>query len=77
MRQHPIARQIAQVWSEGFRNPRIGRDLKDSLEEAGFVDLQVQEAVLSTPTFESSDIVFDITQSASQLARRAAETMKP
>jgi ubiquinone/menaquinone biosynthesis C-methylase UbiE len=67
--QHPIARQIAQVWSEGFRNPHIGRELKDHLKEAGFVDLQVQEFVLSTPSFDSSDTVFDITQSASQLAR--------
>jgi ubiquinone/menaquinone biosynthesis C-methylase UbiE len=67
--QHPIARHIAQVWSEGFRNPRIGRELKDHLKEAGLVDLQVQEIVLSTPSFESSDTVFDITQSASQLAR--------
>jgi ubiquinone/menaquinone biosynthesis C-methylase UbiE len=67
--QHPIDRQIAQVWSEGFRNPYIGRELKDHLEEAGFVDLHVQEIILSTPSFESSDTVFDITQSASQLAR--------
>jgi len=67
--QHPIARQIAQVWSEGFRNPHIGRELKDHLREAGFVDLQVREFVLSTPSFESSDTVFDITQSASQVAR--------
>ena len=67
--QHPIARQIAQVWREGFRNPHIGRELNDHLKAAGFVDLQVQEFVLSTPSFESSDTVFDITQSASQLAR--------
>jgi ubiquinone/menaquinone biosynthesis C-methylase UbiE len=66
--QHPIARQIAQVWREGFRNPHIGRELKDHLKESGFVDLQVREFVLSTPNFESSDTVFDITQSASQLA---------
>jgi ubiquinone/menaquinone biosynthesis C-methylase UbiE len=68
--QHPIARRIAQVWSEGFRNPHIGRELKDHLKEAGFVDLHVQEFVLSTPSFESSDTVFDITECASQLARR-------
>jgi ubiquinone/menaquinone biosynthesis C-methylase UbiE len=67
--QHPIARQISQVWSEGFRNPHIGRQLKDHLKEAGFVDLQVQEFVLSTASFESSDTVFDITQSAAQLAK--------
>jgi ubiquinone/menaquinone biosynthesis C-methylase UbiE len=67
--QHPIARQIAQVWREGFRNPYIGQELKDQLKEAGFVNLQGQEFVLSTPSFESSDTVFDITQSASQLGR--------
>jgi ubiquinone/menaquinone biosynthesis C-methylase UbiE len=67
--QHPIARQIAQVWRDGFRNPRIGHELKDLLREAGFVDLQAREFVLSTPSFESSDTVFDITQSASQLAK--------
>ena len=55
-------RQIAKVWREGFRNPRIGRELEDRLKEAGFVDVQVQELVLATPTFESSDIVFDITR---------------
>jgi ubiquinone/menaquinone biosynthesis C-methylase UbiE len=66
--QHPIAQQIAHSWREGFRNPRIGRELKDRLKEAGFVDLQVREFVLSTLGFESSDIVFDITQSALQLA---------
>jgi ubiquinone/menaquinone biosynthesis C-methylase UbiE len=66
--QHPIAQQIARVWREGFRNPRIGHELKDRLEAAGFVDILVQEFVLTTPSFESSDIVFDITQSALQLA---------
>lgn len=66
--KHTIVKQIARFWSEGFRNPRIGRDLRKFLEKAGFVDLQVQEAVLATPTFESSDIVFDIMRSASRLA---------
>jgi ubiquinone/menaquinone biosynthesis C-methylase UbiE len=66
--QDPIAQQIAKVWREGFRNPRIGHELKDRLKEAGFVDVQVQEMILSTPSFESSDTVFDITQSALQLA---------
>jgi ubiquinone/menaquinone biosynthesis C-methylase UbiE len=65
---HPIARQIAKVWKEGFQNPRIGHELKGRLEEAGFVDVQVREFILSTPGFETSDIVFDITQSALQLA---------
>jgi ubiquinone/menaquinone biosynthesis C-methylase UbiE len=63
-----MAQQIAEFWAEGFRNPRIGRDLRKILEETGFVDLRVKETVLSTPTFESSEIVFDITQSALRLA---------
>jgi ubiquinone/menaquinone biosynthesis C-methylase UbiE len=66
--EHPVARQVAQLWSQDIRNPRIGRDLRKLIEETGFVDLQVKETVLSTPTFESSDIVFDITQSALRLA---------
>jgi ubiquinone/menaquinone biosynthesis C-methylase UbiE len=66
--QPTVARQIAQIWTDGFRNPRIGRELGKYLEEAGFVVLQVQEAILSTQTFESSDIVFDIAQSALRLA---------
>jgi ubiquinone/menaquinone biosynthesis C-methylase UbiE len=67
----PVARQIAQVWREGFRNPHIGRELRERLEEAGFVDLQVQEAALSTIGFASCDMVFDIAQSATQLAERS------
>jgi ubiquinone/menaquinone biosynthesis C-methylase UbiE len=74
--QHPIAQQIAKVWSEGFRNPRMGHELKDRLKEAGFVDVQVKEVILSTPSFESSDIVFDITQSALQLAA-SSESNEP
>src|SRR6202044_2532023 len=66
--EHPVARQVAQLWSQDIRNPRIGRDLRKLLEETGFVDLQVKETVLSTPTFASSEIVFDITQSALRLA---------
>jgi SAM-dependent methyltransferase len=69
--EHPIARQIAQLWSEDIRNPRIGRDLSKLLAETGFVDLEVTETVLSTPAFESSEIVFDITQSALRLAARS------
>src|SRR5580658_7986650 len=66
--EHPVARQVAQLWNEDIRNPRIGRDLRKLLEETGFDDVQVRETLLSTPTFESSDIVFDITQSALRLA---------
>ncbi len=66
--EHPVARRVAQLWSQDIRNPGMGRDLRNLLEETGFVDLQVKETVLSTPTFESSDIVFDITQGALRLA---------
>jgi ubiquinone/menaquinone biosynthesis C-methylase UbiE len=66
--EHAVARQVAQLWSQDIRNPRIGRDLRKLLEEAGFVDLQVREQVLSTADFASGDIVFDITQSALRLA---------
>ncbi len=66
--QDHMGKQIARFWSEGFRNPRIGSELRKHLDQTGFVDLQVHKVVLSTPAFESSDIVFDITQSASRLA---------
>jgi ubiquinone/menaquinone biosynthesis C-methylase UbiE len=69
--EHPIARQVAQLWSEDIRNPRVGRDLSKLLAETGFVDLEVTETVLSTPSFASSEIVFDITQSALRLAARS------
>jgi ubiquinone/menaquinone biosynthesis C-methylase UbiE len=65
---HTMARQIAEIWSDSFRNPRIGCELRNHLEEAGFVDIQVQEAPLTTPSFESSEMVFDIAQTALRLA---------
>jgi ubiquinone/menaquinone biosynthesis C-methylase UbiE len=65
---HTMATRIAQIWHDGFRNPRIGNDLRQHLEVAGFVDVRVQGARLSTASFESSDIVFDITQSTLRLA---------
>jgi ubiquinone/menaquinone biosynthesis C-methylase UbiE len=66
-----IAQQVAQAWCEGFRNPRIGRELRERLKEANFADLQIQEVVLSTLGFASCDLVFDIAQSAMQLAARS------
>jgi ubiquinone/menaquinone biosynthesis C-methylase UbiE len=63
-----MATQIAEIWREGFRNPRVGGELRGQLEVAGFVEVHVQEARLSTASFETSDIVFDITQSALRLA---------
>jgi ubiquinone/menaquinone biosynthesis C-methylase UbiE len=63
-----MARQIAEIWSESFRHPRIGSQLNRYLEEVGFVEIRVQEALLTTPSFESSDMLFDITQTALRLA---------
>ena len=68
---HPIAQQITKAWCEGFRNPHIGRELRERLKEAGFVDLRIQEVALATLDFASCDMVFDITQSAMQLAARS------
>jgi ubiquinone/menaquinone biosynthesis C-methylase UbiE len=66
--QQTIGRQVARTWSESFRNPRIGHELRQLLVETGFVSLQLQHVLLSTVAFESSDIVFDIAQSALRLA---------
>jgi ubiquinone/menaquinone biosynthesis C-methylase UbiE len=68
--RHPIGQKVTQLWCEGFRNPRIGRELGERLKEANFVDLQIQGVVLSTLGFASCDMVFDITQTAMQLAAR-------
>jgi ubiquinone/menaquinone biosynthesis C-methylase UbiE len=65
---HAVARQIAEFWLQDFRNPRMGLELQTHLEKTGFADIRVQEVRLSTTSFASSDIVFDITQSASRLA---------
>ncbi len=64
----PIASQVSSLFYQGFRNPRMGRELKGLFEATGFIDLQGEEVLLFTPDFPSSDIVFDITQSASRLA---------
>jgi ubiquinone/menaquinone biosynthesis C-methylase UbiE len=69
--QDRTASQIAAFFYQGFRNPRIGYELKGLLETAGFIDLQTQEVVLSTTGFASSDIVFDISQSAARLAENS------
>jgi ubiquinone/menaquinone biosynthesis C-methylase UbiE len=66
-----MASQISAFFYRGFRNPRIGYELKSLLETAGFVDLQTEEVILSTTGFASSDIVFDLTQSAARLAENS------
>jgi ubiquinone/menaquinone biosynthesis C-methylase UbiE len=63
-----IAAEIASSWAESFQNPRMGRDLKTLLSKAGFVQVEVQEHILATVSFRSSDVVFDIAQSVRRLA---------
>ena len=63
-----MARQIADAWSESFRHPRIGRQLKHNLREAGCVEAETQEFLLVAPSFNSSEIVFDLYQTASRVA---------
>jgi ubiquinone/menaquinone biosynthesis C-methylase UbiE len=65
---HAVGRQIAEFWLQDFRNPRMGLEIRTHLEETGFADIRVQEVRLSTSSFASADIVFDIAQSASRLA---------
>jgi ubiquinone/menaquinone biosynthesis C-methylase UbiE len=68
----PMVRQISEIWSGSFRNPRIGSQLRDNLQDSGFVDIKTQDALLETTSFESSEMVFDITQSALRLAAKIA-----
>jgi len=63
-----VVRQIEDLWAQSFRNPQIGRQLSDLLRETGFVNIEVQHALLLAPCFETSDGVFDIVQTASRLA---------
>ncbi len=63
-----MVRRITQLFGESFRNPWIGRQLGKTLRRAGFVDIRVHPAQLIAPSFESSDKVFDIVQTAEWLA---------
>jgi ubiquinone/menaquinone biosynthesis C-methylase UbiE len=61
--------QITEFWAGSFRNPWIGRQLMNHLREIGFVDTRVQGALLIAPSFEASDKVFDLVQTAARLAQ--------
>ena len=63
-----MVRKIAAFWEESFRNPWMGRQLSHELREAEFIDVQVQGALLIAPSFEVSDQVFDLVQTAARLA---------
>jgi ubiquinone/menaquinone biosynthesis C-methylase UbiE len=63
-----MVRQIAEFWAESFRNPWIGRQLLNHLREAGFVEVSVGGTLLIAPSFEASDKVFDLIQTAARLA---------
>ena len=70
--EQSITRQVISLWREGFQNPRVGREVRLLLEQAGFVDMRTQEFLLSTPNFESSDMVFDLAESAFRLSEITA-----
>jgi ubiquinone/menaquinone biosynthesis C-methylase UbiE len=63
-----VAQQIAQSWARSFRNPWIGRQLRNYLRAAGFINTSAAEALLVAQSFESSDQVFDLVQTARRLA---------
>lgn len=63
-----MVRQLTDFWAGSFRNPWIGRQLLNHLRAAGFVDTRVQGALLIAPSFEASDKVFDLVQTATRLA---------
>lgn len=63
-----MVRQIAAFWEESFRHPWMGRQLNNKLREAGFTDIQIQGSSLIAPSWEASDRVFDIVQTAIRLA---------
>ena len=60
--------EIAGFWAESFRNPWIGRQLMNHLRKLGFVEARVEGALLIAPSFEASDKVFDLVQTAVRLA---------
>ncbi len=64
----PMVRKITEFWEGSFRNPWVGRQLPNQLRDAGFSDVQVHGLLLTVPSFESSDKVFDIVQTAIRLA---------
>ena len=68
--------EIAAFWSSSFRNPWIGRQLLNLLREAGFVDTEVKGTLLIAPSFEASDRVFDLEQTAVRLSQ-ATGTREP
>jgi ubiquinone/menaquinone biosynthesis C-methylase UbiE len=64
---HAMVRQVTQLFGQSFRNPWIGTQLSGELEDAGFVDIKVQPWPLVAPSFEDSDRVFDLVQTAERL----------
>lgn len=77
-RDQSMVRQIAELWTASFRNPLIGQRLEIELRRAGFVDIMTQPALLMAPSFETSDKVFGIVQTAERLAhaKRSGEPLE-
>jgi ubiquinone/menaquinone biosynthesis C-methylase UbiE len=68
-----VVQQITEFWAASFCNPWIGRQLLNHLRETGFVDARVEGALLVAPSFETSDRVFDLVQTANRLAKATGD----
>jgi SAM-dependent methyltransferase len=67
-----LAAAISACWRGSFQNPRIGSQLPELLAQAGFRNVNSEQQVLATDTYESSDAVFDLGQTALRLGRPLA-----
>ena len=64
-----VVQRIAAAWASSFRHPRIGFYLEEQLRAMGFVEIRISQALLTAPSFETSDLVFDIEQTAARLSK--------
>ena len=52
----PLARQVANAWSDGFRNGWLGRYIPSLFQEVGFADIVIEPAVLQLNAPLVSDV---------------------
>ena len=74
--EHPVARQVAQLWSQDIRNPRMGHDLGKLLEEQASSIYRsrrryYQHRPLRAPTS------YSISRRAPYVWRRVVQAMNP
>lgn len=64
-----ITKQIVTRWSDGFRNPWIGRQLLRRLRSGGFQNTWVEGFILVAEGLDAIDTIYDIQQTRRQLSR--------